>query len=143
MSIGPLTIEYPIDVCDEIRDGITLVDRGSCYRINARRADELDIAILRCNRLNGDLYLFDEEEFNNRLIGIYNSFYNNPVYPKEFVNEYNLFTPQDGYFNLLTSNENITSPVMCQHVSNGELTETDCSYNINFICKIGKYLLKL
>ena len=141
MSIGPLTIEYPINVCDGVRDGIILVDRGSCYRSNGRRADELDLAILRCNRLNGDLYLFDDEEFNNRLIGIYNSFYYIPLYPKEFVNEYNQFTSQDGYFNLLTSNENITSPVMCQHVSNGELMETDCIDNINFICKIGKYLL--
>ena len=141
MSIGPLTLEYPIDVCVGVLDGIILVDRGSCYRINAERADELDLAILRCNRFNGDLYQFDDEEFNNRLIGIYNSFYYIPVYPKEFVNQYNLFTPQDGYFNLLNSNENITSPVMCQHVSNGELMETDCSFYVNFICKIGKYLL--
>ena len=143
MSIGPLTIEYPIDACDGVRLERTLVDRGSCYRGNGRRADELDLAILRCNRFNGNLYLFDNEEFNNRLIGIYSSFYYNPVYPKELRNQYNLFTPQDGYFNVLTSNENITSPVMCQHVSNGELTETDCIYNINFICKIGKYLLRL
>ena len=143
MSIGPLTIEYPIDVCDEVRNKRILVDGGSCYRMNAGRADELDLAILRCNRFNGALYLFDNEEFNNRLIGIYSSFYNNLVYPKEFVNEYNLFTPQDGYFNVLTSNENITSPVMCQHVRNGELTETNCLFYVNFICKIGKYLLKL
>ena len=130
-------------MCDEVRDERILVDRGSCYRSNARRADELDLAILRCNRFNGDLYLFDDEEFNNRLIAIYSSFYNNSVYPKEFVNQYNLFTPQDGYFNVLTSNENITSPVMCQHVSNGELKETNCLFYVNFICKIGKYLLKL
>ena len=49
MSIGRLTCEYLIDVSDER----TLVDRGSCYRDNGRRADELDLAFLRCNRLNG------------------------------------------------------------------------------------------
>ena len=142
MFIGPLTSEYPIHKCVGVRNRTILVDRGSCYRRNVKRADELDLAILRCNRLNGDLYLFDDEKFNNRLIGIYKSFYYYTVYPKGFLNQYNLFRPQDGYFNVLTSNENITSLVMCQRVSNGELTEISCRNNkINFICKIGKNLL--
>ena len=135
MFVGPLTIEYPIFRCLNTNDVSITVHRGICYRRIVRRANELDLASLGCHRLNGELYRFDDNEPNRTLIDIFNSKFSSSRYPI-LVSQ---FVPRDGYFNLLTSNENLTIPTMCHRLSSsGELVQADCGDNkISYLCKIG------
>ena len=139
MFVGPLTIEYPIFRCLNTNDHSAIVNRGICYRRISRRANELDLASLTCHRFNGELYRFDDNELNRTLIGIFTLRFPSSQYPILARDMYNQFVPQDGYFNLLTSNENLTIPTMCHQLSsNGELVQADCGGNkIAYLCKIG------
>ena len=139
MFVGPLTIDDPIFRCLNTYDHSVAVHRGICYRRISRRANELDLASLTCNRLNGELYRFDDNELNRTLIGIFNSKFPSSRYPILAPDKYNQFVPQDGYFNLLTSNENLMTPTKCYNLSsNGELVQINCGQNrIHYICKIG------
>ena len=139
MFVGPLTIEYPIFRCWNTNDVSIAVHRGICYRRISRRANELDLASLGCHRFNGELYRFDDNELNRTLIGIFTSKFPYSQYPTLAPDKYDQFVPQDGYFNLLTSNENLTIPTMCHKLSsNGELVQADCGDNgIAYLCKIG------
>ena len=139
MFVGPLTIEYPIFRCWNTNVRSIIVNKGICYRRIVRRANELDLASLSCNRLNGELYRFDDNELNRTLIGIFTSKFPYSRYPILAPDNYNQLVPQDGYFNLLTSNENLTIATMCHQLSsNGELVQADCGTKlIHYICKIG------
>ena len=137
MFVGPLTIEYPTFRCRNTRS--VIVNKGICYRRIIRRANELDLASLTCNRLNGELYRFDDNELNRTLMDIFTSRFLYSRYPILAPDEYNQFVPQDGYFNLLTSNENLITPTMCHQLSSSaELVQADRGGNIiHYICKIG------
>ena len=104
-----------------------------------RRAFELDLASLTCSSYNGELYKFDDSELNGRLTSFFTSLYPSFVFTKLNPNQYDQFVPQDGYFNLLTSDDNLTTPAGCQRLSkNNEYEEIDCDDStVNFLCKIG------
>ena len=139
MFVGPLTIEYPIFRCFNANVRFITVHRGICYRRVLRRANELDLASLGCHRFNGELYRFDDNELNRTLIDIFTTKFPYSRYPILAPDKYDQFVPQDGYFNLLTSNENLTIPTKCHQLSNsGELVQADCGTKvIYYICKIG------
>ena len=122
----------------------TLVYEDCCYTLIRVDRRNLDRATLTCNDYyNGTLY-----ELNNTTVNveIRNKFDDGSGNDFAIVDptEYSRFTPQDGYFNLVTSYQDINYPryPSCVNMeSNGMLSDiVSCpEYDNNYICKRGEF----
>ena len=133
--LGPLTIEAPIEICTGISSN-TIIERGYCYTRIEERPKNLDIAYLTCKNYNGALYTFNDTSINMK---IYSNFSMG-----EFIvqnpDEYDIFEPQNGYFNLLTSNLNFGIYTDCKLIrEHGNLVNCSCNPEtlVNYICESG------
>ena len=139
--LGPLTNEAPVEKC-ESSSADNLVYGDSCYTlITEYSRTNLDVATLTCNGYyNGTLYELNNTAVNaelNAMFGVSNTVV---VCPDEF----STFTPQDGHFNLLTSNDgsNYTENPDCVRIYSDGLLSASATCPlpyIRYICKRGLF----
>ena len=127
-----MTSEAPTEVCTGATTS-TIIDRDNCYRNIKEIHWNLDIAFLTCNSYNGVLYTLKDARVNMKL-------YSN--YSMEIIHDpknYELFDPQEGYFNLMTSID-YSNDFGCVRIQeNGNLENANCDQLtlVSYICKSG------
>ena len=105
LFVGPLTNEFPIERCENSSND-TLVYEDSCYTRIRVHERNLDRATLTCtDYYNGTLYTLDNTTVNSEL----RDKFGNDIAIVD-PEEYSKFTPQDGYFNLYTTYNQIGYP---------------------------------
>ncbi|KAI6655968.1 Lymphocyte antigen 75 [Oopsacas minuta] len=137
--IGPLTLEAPIQMCNDT-PADTLVYDGICYTRIMKVTLSIDVATLTCNNYNGTLYKFSNIAANIELRNRFGSGSDLVIQNPEL---YDRFVPQVGYFNLYTTrlDPNYPSDRDCRIIdSNGEMQVTasaNCNGLVNYICLTG------